>query len=176
MSTKFAVFAMAGTILCGCSSVVETVNSDPFRIGYISPTGQTSMFEDDTEKAVGIISLDATRRVVIVSLNSDPKGKFCAEPPPDVGAALDIKSSLDASAEVTGTTPVTGSVQIGEEVKETLTKLADRTALLDIYRTGVHSLCQYHLNGVFGDDDARVAEEFSKLTEGVLAAYEASAD
>ena len=162
-------------ILTGCSSLTATMNSDPFRIDYISPEGQT-VFGSEQDKTLGIISLDATRRVVLVSLTGDTPGRFCAEPPPDVGTALSIKSKLDATAQTPGQ-PASApklTANMNESFDRTITKLANRTVLLDIYRTGLHSLCQFHLNGAFNGNNQQLVSEFSTFNKAILDAYHRS--
>ena len=156
--------------LTGCSSFLATAQSDPFRIGYVGPEG-ADIWGTSENNLLGVISLDATRRVVMVNLVD---GKFCAEGPPDVGVNLNIssegKATASAGANVGAAAPA-AAVELDEKYESTITKLADRTALLDIYRAGNQSLCQYHLNGAFAGNNEGLIEAFNDLTDKVLTAY-----
>lgn len=61
----------------GCTSFMKTMNDDSVRIKTITE----EIGKEGKQNAVATISLDATRRNVMVLLTNDGSfGKFCAEP------------------------------------------------------------------------------------------------
>jgi len=109
--------------------------------------------------------LSADRRTVIVKLLGSDQGKFCAEPPPDV--AQNITTSLESSLKAKlAEAPAEIESAIKDSLKKEAVVLADRTALLDVYRTGTYSLCQYHLNGAITNQ--QLIDTFQALTNGVI--------
>ena len=124
-----------------------------------------AVVEDNIEDAVGTLSLNAQRRTVIVALDGENRGKFCAEPPPDV--AESVTTSLEAALKATikeTDTDVSGSLK--DTLETQITVLGERTTILDVYRTGTYALCQYHLNGAMGAKELQ--ESFDSLTQQVL--------
>jgi hypothetical protein len=153
-------------VTCGCTSLFDTWSRDPVRVVKIKAS------KDDT---VAAISLSAEKRNVVVSLRGDNSGRYCAEPPPEVAKTFDIDRSklFEGEGQLTAEEKAKLKAELKEKVKEAATVLGERTVLLDIYRTGVYSLCQFYINGAIknGDD---VLREFTRLTDAVLAAYEQS--
>jgi hypothetical protein len=131
-----------------------------------------SVVKDNVGSSVATVSLSADRRTVLVGLNGENQGRFCAEPPPDsaTGLKTDLASSLKAGAK-SGRLDAEASAEFqGRDRAETsVVLLAERTPALDAFRTGVYALCQFHLNGAVSD--AQVAELFTRLIQ----AYEATA-
>lgn len=163
MVRNFLILAIM-SILSGCSSFLATAQSDPFRIGYVNENGK-SIFGSNGPMTLGVITLDATRRAVVVSKT----GKFCAEGPPPVAVGVSITSKADLDAE-----PSANLAKIKAGIDESFTskinQLSDQT-LLKIYITGNHALCQFDLNGVFKDKPDLLIKEFNNLTNKVLEAY-----
>lgn len=123
------------------------------------------VIEDDLEGVVSTASLSADRRTVIVKLIGQEAGKFCAEPPPDV--AQNLTSSIEATLKATiPKVKIEGEGEYKETVAREIVVLAKRTVLLDIYRTGTYSLCQFHLNK--GINPNELITRFDALTEAVI--------
>jgi hypothetical protein len=85
-----------------------------------------------------------------------PEILFCAEPPPDV--AVSSKAGFAAGLAVANK----GKADVTDSYARQAMQLANRTSLLDIYRTAVFSLCQLHMNGAISDVDT--AKMFSDIT------------
>ncbi len=124
-----------------------------------------AVVEDNVDNTVGTLTVTAARRIAIVKLEGQQRGKFCAEPPPDVSE--NISTSLDATlraklaelpADIDGT--------LKDTLKVEAVVLAKRTALLDVYRTGTYALCQYHLN--YGITNQELIDSFNSLTKDVI--------
>ena len=91
---------------------------------------------------------------------------FCAEPPPDTATALKIQvlASLDAKAKAeTAKIDVAAKGEIQDKLEKAVVVLAERTATLDMFRTGVYALCQYYLNGAMTGE--QVGKAFGELIE-----------
>ena len=145
----------------GCTSMFKVIIDDPVRATNISK-------DKDGRDAVATISLDASRRNVIVRLTeSGNSGKFCAEPPPDTASAIEsiLEATAKASAE-SGDKKAEVNATGKDAYKSNVVVIAKRTELLDIYRTGTYSLCQYNINGAISD--AELVNLFKMLTEKVL--------
>ncbi|NMF87230.1 hypothetical protein [Aromatoleum petrolei] len=137
--------------LSGCASTIGTFFNRP-------------VVEDGVDKAVSTISLSADRRTVIVVTEPGAnRAKFCAEPPPD--AAVGLKAQLEAALKGKSQTGVDAEGQLAESFQSDVTVIAERTASLDVFRTGVYALCQLHLNGAVTGPEVKV------LFEGLLKAY-----
>lgn len=148
---KLTIAAGITLLLSGCTSTAGTFFSRP-------------VVEDSVDKRPGVLSLSADRRTVLfvdsAPQNGMPSVKFCAEPPPDT--ANGIAAALNGSIEATGK----GKIAVDDKFTTTVTVLADRTASLDAYRTGVYALCQYHLNGAV--TGAEVSALFKHLTDAFV--------
>ena len=143
---------LTALLLTGCASTMDSFYNRP-------------VIEDDLEGVIATASLSADRRTVIVKLLGNDAGKFCAEPPPDV--AQNITTSLDASLKVKlAKAPAEADGSIKDTLDKEIVVLAERTVLLDIYRTGTYALCQYHLNGAISDNE--LIKKFDMLTTGVI--------
>lgn len=134
-------------LLAGCASTVSAFFHRP-------------VVEDSIKDVASTVSLAADRRTVIVSTQGKGIGKFCAEPPPDTATGLktELEASLKAKLD-----KIKADVEGGlkDKVETTVVVLAERTASLDAFRTGVYALCQYHLNGAI--TDAQLAPMFERL-------------
>jgi hypothetical protein len=153
-----AVVSLAA--LAGCASTVGTVLNRP-------------VAEDSVGGVLSTVSLAADRRTVLIVTQPDSKnrGRFCAEPPPDTATSL--KTDLDASVVAKA---VQARLDVDAKLKDKLTTdvhvLADRTAALDVFRTGVYALCQFYLNDAISREDVRPI--FEKLI-GVFVATQTAA-
>jgi hypothetical protein len=117
------------------------------------------------DDAVGVLSVTAARRMALVRLEGLNRGKFCAEPPPDVSE--NVSTTLDSALKAKlANLPADVEVAIKDALKVEAVVLAKRTPYLDIYRTGTYSLCQYHLNGTIPDTE--IIARFKELTDKVL--------
>lgn len=137
-------------LLTGCASTVNRF----FDRGVI---------EDNVQGTVGTLTVTAARRMALVRLEGKNRGKFCAEPPPDVSE--NISTTLDAAIRAE-TAKLGGEAKLSDTLKVDAVVLAERTALLDVYRTGTYALCQYHLNDAITGTELN--ENFKDLTEKVV--------
>lgn len=129
--------ASALLVLAGCASTTATFFNRP-------------VVEDSIKDVASTVSLASDRRTVIVATSGANRGRFCAEPPPDTATGLktELEASLKAKLE-------RAKADLGLDLKDkaetTVVVVAERTAPLDAFRTGVYALCQYHLNGAIAD-------------------------
>lgn len=156
---RIAILA-AATLCAGCASTFKVMTDDPVRA--------TNIRESSGDRdALATISLDASRRNVIVGLTDSQFGKFCAEPPPDTASA--IQSILEAQANAKAAVAeesVEAAGSLKDSYRSDVVVLAKRTELLDIYRTATYSLCQFYVNGAL--NGAQVKEIFSAMTNAVI--------
>jgi hypothetical protein len=139
-----------------------------FASGCASTTGtffNRPVVEDSVKNAISTVSLAADRRTVVVVTEGPNRTRFCAEPPPDTASGLktELESSLKgnkAGAEI--------DAKLNDQFGTTVTVIAERTAKLDAFRTGVYALCQYHLNGAISREDVK------PLFERLIDAFAAS--
>jgi len=163
MNARF-VFIFFASLVSGCTGMVNTMTRDPVRVEPI---------RSDENSVLTSVSLNAEKRMVLVSTRrGEGIGRFCAEPPPDVAKAFDTsdRNLLEGSASLTEADKEKLKIDMESNIKEAVTTLGQRTPLLDIYRTGVYSLCQFNLNGAISN--AQLPNVFSELTKGVLDAYQ----
>jgi hypothetical protein len=151
----FKVMAALGCalVVTGCASSIGAFVNRP-------------VVEDGVKDVVSTVSLASDRRAVVVVTQGESKSKFCAEPPPDTATSL--KSDLEAKLKAKGGKESAGiDVEVDTDLKDKnetkVTVIAERTAPLDAFRTGVYALCQYHLNGAIAKED--VAPLFARLIE-----------
>lgn len=157
---KEIILAVLCIAMSGCASMMRTFNDDPVRATNIGVKDRA---------AVSTISLDSSRRNVVVGLDGGNFGKFCAEPPPDTASTIEsllkLTGKVDGGA---GSQIAKADIGIDDTYKNTAVVLVARTELLDIYRTGTFSLCQLHLNGAISQQKAE--ELFEKMTVSVISA------
>lgn len=142
-------------MLTGCASTVGTFFNRP-------------VVEDSMKDKVSTVSLSADRRTVVVVTEGANSGKFCAEPPPDTANSISasVEAALKAKLKEEGKAEADAEATIKDNYVTTVVKLSERTALLDVYRTGSYSLCQFHLNGAL--DGKQLQAEFHALTTAVI--------
>jgi hypothetical protein len=144
--------------------MMQTFQKDPVR-----QTNLGSLDKND-RSVLSVASFDASRRNLMVVLDGPNKGRFCAEPPADIALNVESKSKGGVAAEGGKTEArLKLDAQAETDYRDTVTILAQRTVLLDIYRTGAYTLCQYYLNGALSSEEA--SRQFFTLTEKVLDAY-----
>lgn len=148
---------LSSLLTSGCAALTQAINADPTKI-------QNIRSNEKRGDVMGTVSLAAERRTVLVSLNKENKGRFCAEPPPEVANQITAKSIGDLKVDVAGQGNAAANLQ--DTFDSTVIALSERTVLLDIYRTATYSLCQYHLNGAFSDGE--LAKQFSEITHKAL--------
>lgn len=154
---KVALVVSSVLFLFGCSSTAGVFYNRP-------------VVENSVDKAVSTVSLSADRRTVVVVTEGANRTKFCAEPPPDTATGL--KAELDASIEAKAKSEkakleAEGKLTAKDTFITSVTVIADRTAPLDAFRTGVYALCQFHLNGAVAKEDIKPL--FIKLIEAFSA-------
>jgi hypothetical protein len=150
---KFVVLLVSATLVSGCASTAGTFFNRP-------------VVENSVKDAVSTISLAADRRNIVVVTEGTNRTKFCAEPPPDTATGL--KTELDAALKAKAKSDkakaeAEGEVTLKDKFETTVTVIAERTAPLDAFRTGVYALCQYHLNGAISKEDVKPL--FEKLID-----------
>lgn len=157
-------------MLSACTSIFDAMNRRPAELLPIYAEK-----DSDREIEMVAVSLSAEKRAVLVGVGSH-SGKFCAEPPPEVAKAFDIDrtDALSLNSQLSAEKKAEIKAEQREAVKEALSVIAQRTVLLDIYRTGTYTLCQFFLNDAMTAKDLTVS--FDKLTDGVLRAYSDSAN
>lgn len=151
--------SMSIFVLSGCAGVFDAMTRDPVRVEKISGS------KDDV---IATVSLSAEKRNVVIALQGNKKGSFCAEPPPEVAKAFDIDRSVTLDASLSEEQQAKLKAEQRETTKEAITILGQRTVLLDVYRTGTYSLCQFYVNGAISEAD--LVKEFTKLTDNVIKA------
>lgn len=151
------ISALLATALVGCTSMMQAISSDPVR--------ETALRDRDRNHVVTMVSLDSTRRSVIVAMSGEDNkaGKFCAEPPPDVAQEITSKFLANLSSEAEA---LPFDAQVQDNFDTTAIILVQRTALMDVYRTGTYALCQFHLNEAITGSDLK--ELFLKLTTATI--------
>lgn len=151
MFRKILLFCIA-FLLTGCASSLKTFFD-------------RAVVEDNVDGTVGTLTVSASRRMALVKLEGAQRGKFCAEPPPDVSE--NISTTLDAALKAKlAELKADGELNIKDTLKVEAVVLAKRTALLDVYRTGTYALCQYHLN--YGISNQDLVTSFDSLTKAVI--------
>jgi hypothetical protein len=152
---------VACLLLTGCAGMFDAIQRDPVRIEKIS-------FREGDRLAT--VSLSAEKRNVLVSLSGERAGTYCAEPPPEVAKAFDINrvATIKAEGEISPEKKAKLEAESRETIKEAITVLAQRTVLLDIYRTGTYTLCQFYANGAISP--AELVKQFDSLSQAVIKA------
>jgi hypothetical protein len=143
------------TTLVGCAGMFDAIQRDPVRVEKIKAR--------DGDK-IATVSLSAEKRNVLVLLDGVRSGVYCAEPPPEIVKAFNIEreSSLKAEGTLTPEKKAEIEAKNEEKTKEAITVLSQRTVLLDVYRTGTYSLCQFYANGAISSEE--LAKQFESLT------------
>lgn len=152
MVRSFSILALA-LATAGCASTTATFFNRP-------------VVEDSVKDQVSTVSLVADRRTVVVVTEGANRGKFCAEPPPDTASGLktELNAALEAKAKSDRVqAEVDGKAELKDKLETTVTVVAERTASLDAFRTGVYALCQFHLNGALSKNDVKTL--FEKLID-----------
>jgi hypothetical protein len=154
---KAAAIVASVLVLCGCASTIGGLVNRP-------------VAENSVGGAVSTVSLAADRRTVVVVTDGANRTKFCAEPPPDTATGLkaDLDATLDAKAKSErAKAEAEGKLSIKDKFETTVNVIAERTAPLDAFRTGVYALCQLHLNGAISKEDVKPL--FEKLIDAFAA-------
>ena len=145
--------------LLGCQGLMQAMHQDPFRNIVIK---YSTKKDDDLATA---LSLDASRRIILVSMQGEHAGKFCAEPPPDTANATETAFRLALSAKASAAERA-GEGTIGADESTRLapvTIVSSRAPAIEMYRTGVFALCNYFLAGAIKPPD--IKDQFEKLTK-----------
>lgn len=154
------------TVLNGCSGTTAFLNRE-------IQENEIEVGAQDSKGAVikaSVMGMSENRRGILIRQNKQgidpaalaqgqavkPEILFCAEPPPDV--AVSSKAGFAAGLAVANK----GQADVTDNYARQAMQLANRTSLLDIYRTAVFSLCQLHMNGAISDVDT--AKMFSDIT------------
>jgi hypothetical protein len=150
------VAALASVLaISGCASTIGALTHRP-------------VVEDSIKDVASTVSLAADRRTVVVITSGEHSSKFCAEPPPDTATSLktELDAQLKAKLERAGLNAAAEG-GLADKTATTVTVIAERTAPLDAFRTGVYALCQYHLNGAIAKED--VTPLFMRLIDAFAA-------
>lgn len=132
-----------------------------------------------SKEVLGTLATTAERRTVIVKLIDTPDGndigKFCAEPPPDVGENIVSQIGLMLEAQGKLTPPAgepgsegKGKIDFNKLLQTTIQALVKRSQGLQLYRDGMYNYCQAYLNGAFQNE----SEYKNKLDELLWRAYQ----
>lgn len=157
MSRILTIVALAA-FLCGCASTMGTIFNRP-------------VVEDGIKNVASTISLASDRRTVVVVTEGNNKSRFCAEPPPDTATGL--KTELEASLDAKVRDEIDAKLKGNDKYETHVTVIAERTAALDAFRTGVYALCQYHLNGAIAQTEVKPL--FEKLIDAFGKAHSEAA-
>lgn len=126
---------------------------------HLTPPIEQPVIEDHSG-ALGTFATVAERRMVITKRDfggNGPEGfesKFCAEPPPD--ATQSIASSLSAALRADAAQDKSKrsvSAEMARELATTTKSLFERSQGVQIFRDGVYTLCQAHLNHAMDEYD-----------------------
>lgn len=156
---KYFAAVLITSSLTACASTFEAMGRDPVRVEKISASDKD---------VIATVSLSAEKRNVLISLSGDKKGFYCAEPPPEVAKSFDIDRTniLEGEGQLTSDEKAKLKAELKEKTVEAITVLAQRTVLLDVYRTGTYSLCQFFVNGAINED--QLLSQFDKLSTSVI--------
>ncbi len=135
------------------------------------PTIVEVVSDGDRNPVAASVATTAERRVVVIKLRADDSiGQFCAEPSPDTAESL--AGSLSSALRLDGGASKApgGAASVGGSFGNAIASLSKRTQGLILYRDGMFSLCQAHLNKAitpaeFRDRSARLLE----VTENLIA-------
>lgn len=147
----------------GCASTAATFFNRP-------------VVEDSVKDVISTVSLAADRRTVVVVTEGPNRSRFCAEPPPDTATGLttELEAKLEAKAKSERVqAEIEGKGELKDKTETTVTVIAERTAPLDAFRTGIYALCQLHLNGAINQSDVKPL--FEKLIDSFRATEQARA-
>ena len=147
-------------VLQGCGwGLFTSRESDPVIEDYIQ-TGATGTSE------LGVLSTTASRRTIMMRLKNSASGKagvVCAEPPPDVGEAFARVYAVEAAKQASHDVSVGGSSTVKGQVganaaamsaaSTAIAPLLHRSQGLQLYRDGLHSLCQDLMNNIITDQE-----------------------
>jgi hypothetical protein len=156
----------------GCASLNQYFNRDtlenrvPLDVGDTGPRDRHQM---------SVMSFTATRRAIVVNgggprSQGDAAGTIyaCAEPPPDAVASVLSQDAYTATASRAGAKD--GDPQmaatIASQYQVLAQKLAERTPLLEAYRSSLFALCQLYINGALTPDEVR--DLFREINANVL--------
>ncbi|HEY0834786.1 MAG TPA: hypothetical protein VGE72_12835 [Azospirillum sp.] len=172
---KWTALALLISTLGGCTSPREEVMVERHVPG---------LFTRNTAE-IGVIATGASHRTLMFRINEsglNPKGAFCAEPPPDAGEA--IASSLEISALLKGPNALTGGTDASEakadfarSISTALLALTRRSQGLQWARDLNASLCIDYLNSRINPQEylvlkRRVMERSAELIKDELPVLE----
>lgn len=164
MKILTALMAAAGLGISGCQSLGPSA-TDPV---------SSLTFGPNTSGGVGeAIAVTAKRRIVIVMVKpkDGERGRYCAEPPPDVSPELleQIKAMVDADAKLGQEQPGKGKAEGPKTYLEIAQRLVRRTQGVQWFRDGLYSLCQLYVNDAIKEADVKHAfEELVKTSSELI--------
>jgi hypothetical protein len=126
---------------------------------YLTPRAENPVTEDYLGGILttgysdyGVLSTTASRRLIMAPMSGPHVGKFCAEPPPDVGEAF--ASSFSAAGSGSGTTPgsagtaeIKAQAEFHRAIATAIAALLRRSQGLQWARDQRTALCVDYLNG-----------------------------
>ncbi|MDF0677749.1 MAG: hypothetical protein P0107_01140 [Nitrosomonas sp.] len=126
------------------------------------------------KRSTNVFATTASRRLVIVTEDSQGATKTCAEPPPDVAEVF--ASAITAGLKAAGTATSTSGEKISAElatqyaraVATQIAPLIYRTQGLQLYRDSMYRLCLDQMNGWFTDNQTyanEIKKEFDTAKE-----------
>ena len=152
MKTLTALMAIAALGISGCQSLDPSA-ADSFSRMTLGP---------NTGDGVGeVIAVTAKQRIVIVMVKpkDGERGRYCAEPPPEVSPELPerIKAMVDAGARPVQEPPGKTTAESQKAYREIAQRLVRRTQGVQWFRDGLHSLCQLYVNDAIKEADVKRA-------------------
>lgn len=130
-------------LLAGCTATTK----DSYFLKQVSAS--SSKAASDMEG----LSIDAKQRLIWMPIKSSKDGTkrrlLCAEPSPDVMAAL--SSSFTAAAKSSIASKGDIGVNLQASLTESLTNIGKRTATVQILRDSLYRACEAHANGMLDE-------------------------
>lgn len=169
-----SVLIIVCATLNGCGGITSTYLNREIQENEVEVGKKISSTATVTASVMG---MSENRRGILIRQNNQkidpailaqgqtvkPEILFCAEPPPDV--AVSSQAGFQAGLAIANK----GDANASDNYDRQAMQLANRTSLLDIYRTAVFSLCQLHMNGAITGSEA--ATMFNDIT--LMALYKA---
>ncbi len=177
LPTRLLFVLPAALLAGGCASLNQYFNRDtlenrvPLDVGIEGPRDRHQM---------SVMSFTATRRAIVVN-GGGPRSQgqaagtiyACAEPPPDAVASVLSQDAFTATASRAGAKDgdPQAAATIASQYQQIAQKLAERTPLLEAYRSSLYALCQLYINGALSPDEVR--DLFREINANVLTRMDA---
>ncbi|GAA0579877.1 hypothetical protein [Caenispirillum bisanense] len=124
---------------------------------------------------IGVIATSASHRTIMFRVNGNPKGSFCAEPPPDVAEAIASQLALSAkgalentSSEPTASQKSSAELVYARALATSILALTRRSQGLQWARDQNFVLCVDRLTEKIGPEDYLRYKEYILTTSAAL--------